>query len=112
MIPTRLMTRAATLVTVVDSGTEDVYGNPTDEIETSTSVLCELQQIRRTEEDGTTSWQTGTYNLFLPAGTSVTGFDRIEIDGDSYELEGTPERVRNPRTGQVSHIEATVRRAE
>ena len=51
------------------------------------------------------------WRLFLPSGTSVSGVDRIEIDDVSYEFEGPPWPVRNPRTGLVSHIEATVRQS-
>ena len=104
------MTITATLVTVTDDGDEDVYGNATER-ETSTSVRCELQQARRIEEDGSENWQVGVWRLFLPSGTSVSGVDRIEIDDVSYEFEGPPWPVRNPRTGLVSHIEATVRQS-
>ena len=102
------MTIIATLVTVTDDGAEDVAGNPTEQ-ETSTTVRCELQQARRIEADGSENWQVGVWRLVLPAGTAVSGVDRIEIDDVSYEFDGPPWPVRNPRTGAVSHIEATVR---
>ena len=98
-----LCTRPATLVTVTD-GAEDDYGNVT-EVETATSVLCELQQSRAGEND---EWQVGTYRLFLPIGTGVTGLDRIEVDGDIYDFEGQPWKVWNPRLSTYSHFEAKV----
>lgn len=107
-----LMTRHGTLVTVTDDGAADVYGNPT-ETTTQTSVWYELQQARRSEDAGDTSWQIGIWNLFLPPGTEVAGVDRfIGDESDTYEFVGPPWKVRNPRTGIVSHIEATIRRAQ
>lgn len=48
--------------------------------------------------------------MILPAGTDVQGDDAVQVDGEVYELVGEPWEARNPRTRQVSHIEATARR--
>lgn len=102
-----LCTRPATLVTVTDGAT-DAYGNAT-ETETTSSVLCELQQQRRDETGEPGVWQVGTYRVFFPKGTEVHGADRLVVDGDTYDFEGPPWKVWNPRTGTFSHWEATVK---
>ena len=106
-----LMSRMGTLVSVADSADSDVYGNVT-ETETETSVRYELQQQARDEVPDPGAWQVGAYRLSLPAATSVAGVDRfIDDQGDTYEFDGPPEKVWNPRAKRYSHIEATVRRA-
>lgn len=101
-----LMTRPAKLVSVTDGG-EDAYGNPT-ETETETSVLCEMQQVQRSESPNPDSWQVGTYWLFLSVATDVAGVDRLEMDGDIFDFQGPPSKVWNPRTASFSHWQATV----
>lgn len=103
-----LLTRPVTIVTRADSGTDEL-GNVTF-TDTETVTVGELQQRRRSETpDGglaETSW-----TLFLPAGTAIGANDRVQVDGDTFEVDGDPWPVRNPRSGADSHVEATLRRA-
>lgn len=119
MNPVRLMTRTATITHVEpDEDNPDAYGNPGELTETTTA-LCELQQIVRTENTVDANTQTGDWALFLaPTGEDDGGYtvpvvlegaDHVEIDGTRYELIGPPWPVRNPRTGLTTHIEARVR---
>ena len=106
-----LMSRMGTLVSVADSVDTDIYGNVT-ETETETSVRPTLPHPARDQVPAPGAGQVGAYRLFLPAATSVAGVDRfIDDQGDSYEFDGPPEKVWNPRMKRYSHIEATVRRA-
>lgn len=120
MDPTRLMTRTATITHVEpDPDNPDDYGNPGEEV-TTTTAACELQQVVRTEDTVDTARQTEDWALFLaPTGedeggylveTELEGSDRVEIDDQAYEVIGPPWQVRNPRTAVVTHIEARVRR--
>jgi hypothetical protein len=104
-----LINRPATLVRRTDSGKTDEFGNPVMTV-TETEVLCELQQQRRNEEGDQGELSETLWNLFLPAGAELDTGDAIVVDGDEYELVGAPWDARNPRTQQVSHVEATVRR--
>lgn len=104
-----LMTRSATLLRYADSGEVDEYGDAVKTL-TETSVSCELQQQRRNEDDEQAEVAESRWRLFLPAGTEVDTGDAIEVGGDRYELVGEPWPVHNPRTEEISHIEATVRR--
>lgn len=109
MTVSTLLSRTGTLVTVTETGPEDIYGNAT-EAETETTVRYELQQQQRSESNDPNAWQVGVWRLFLPAGTSVVGVDRfIDDEGVEYEFHGPPWAVHNPRAGNKSHVEATVR---
>lgn len=104
-----LMVRKGTLVTVTD-GTDDVYGNPTEQI-VEHSVDFELQQYQRSESGGADEWQIGKWRLFMPLGTSAKGADRFHDDqGNEYGFVGPPDTVFNPRLGRFSHTEAVVER--
>lgn len=110
--PDHLMTRIGTLITVTDSddGT-DPYGNP-EPVEQETTVRYELQQVRRSETADPDAWQVDLWKLYVPAGTTVTGWDRfVDDQGAEYAFVGTPERKWNPRARAYSHVEATLRRA-
>lgn len=95
-----------------DPGQTDPYGNPV-QTETRTPSLCEIQQVSATEDHGD-AVESNTWRLFLPPDVPVRGWDAIELSGTGwrYEIEGDGWEVRNPRTGLVTHIEATVRRVE
>jgi hypothetical protein len=111
--PTHLLTRPATLIErVADPETPDEYGNP-GWTETGIDTACELQQVGSSEALGD-AVQVTLWRLFLPAETPARGWDALRLEGDDvlYELEGDPWQVRNPRTGAVSHVEASARRVE
>ena len=111
MNPARLMTNTATITHVSpDASNPDEYGNP-GETTTTTSALCELQQAQRDEEQDDTAVQTETWNLYLVPTATIDGGDRVAVDGVTYEVIGPPWRARHPRSGDISHIEAPVRRA-
>ena len=109
MSVSRLLTRNATITHRYPSATVDGYGNPLSD-ESTSSVLCELQQRQRSEETVMGELAQRTWLLVLPAGTSVDATDTVTVDDLDYELVGEPWPVHNPRTGSVSHIEATVKR--
>lgn len=108
-----LINRRCQVVRRLPGTDTDPYGRqiPREEI---VDTLCEFQRVvRRTvdEEAGgygelsDTLWQV----FFLPGFELRTG-DALIVDGISYELVSDPWEARNPRTRQVTHIEAVVRR--
>lgn len=109
MHPERLMRLPCTITRVARGVTADRYGDPDDE-EQTTPTLCWLEQTRRTEDTTSQDLQDTTWNLYLPADTDISGSDRIEVAGDSYELFGPPWSAIHPRTGAATHIEATLKR--
>jgi hypothetical protein len=46
---------------------------------------------------------------WLPAGTSVDAFDRLNFNGQVFEVDGMPWQVWNPRKGALSHIECKLK---
>lgn len=105
----QLINRPCTLTRRSPSGARNQYGKrlPT---QTTVETLCELQQQSRDEPGEAGEFGDTTWLLVLPAGTAIDTSDSVTVDGDVYELVGPPWEARNPRTRQVSHIEATVRR--
>jgi len=109
--PSRLMTNTATITHVAaNPASPDEYGNP-GESTTTTTALCELQQKERDEEQTDSHVQGETWNLYLVPTATIDGGDRVEVDDVTYEVIGPPWRARHPRSGEITHIEATVRRA-
>lgn len=109
MTLTQLLNRKAWLVRVSDSGEEDEYGNQ-KQGETTTEIVCEVQQRRRDEQpDGSPA--EGDWLGVFPAGTVVDSGDKIVVEGlGEFELIGDSWAARNPRTQTESHVEATLRR--
>lgn len=102
-----LMTRPCTVVHV-ELGEPDVNGDRA-RITTTTDTVCELQQSTTAEtRDGglvvVTQW-----NLYLPADAVVTANDEVSVDGVAYTVDGQPWSVRDPLTGETSHVEAKLR---
>lgn len=111
--PEHLMVLTGELTRVTQDGAPDEYGDPTEQTTTET-VACWLAPVQRrgisggTEQTALDNTQSDEAALWLPAGTDPTGLDRIAIDDVTWELIGPPLAAMNPRTGQVSHIEAKV----
>lgn len=105
----KLINRPCTIIRRGLSGTIDDYGN---EIlsETATESECELQQIRRTENEQQGELSDTRWTVFFQAGTDVRTGDAVVVDGAEYELIGDPWPVWHPLQSVESHIEATARR--
>lgn len=104
-----LLSRSMTLIQRDYLGELDAYGAeiPTD---STTEILGELQQTRRSEPNDAGEFSDTAWTLFLPAGTLINTGDAVICDGERFEVVGAPWPARNPRTGVASHIEASLRR--
>ena len=104
-----LLTLPLTVTRRTGGVVSDELGNETPATETPETV-GELQQLRSEETNGdvtVTDWR-----LFLPAGTGLDTGDAVTLeDGRTFEVVGDPWPVRDPRTGEDSHVEAVLRRA-
>jgi hypothetical protein len=103
-----LLNTPCTITRRTSSTSEDAYGD-TIPGTTTTTTVCELQQRQRSEQPGAEVSDT-IWLLILPAGTGIDTGDKVTVDGVDYEMVGDPWPARNPRTGQASHVEATLRR--
>lgn len=92
----------------------DRYGDsiPDPDSATSTEVLGWLSQTSATEPTGPgrALVTLTTEILFLPSGTDIEAHDRVEIDGQLYEVDGVPQSAWSPRGEH--HIEANLRRVD
>lgn len=111
MDPTRLLTQTCTITRVAMTGTDDAFGDPTEQTTTATYV-CWLHQVGRGEQTANANTQTEMWSMYLdPAADGlVDGGDRATIDGVTYELDGPPWAAHNPRTGDITHLEVGLRR--
>lgn len=53
---------------------------------------------------------TSTFRIYLPAGTQLSADDQLQIDGQTYTVEGAPTVARGLRG--VSHMKANIKRIE
>jgi len=109
MTVTALMTATVTITSrSYTEGTLDEYGN---EIATETNVTVDayLQQLAGSEREGYVPEATDL--LIVPAGTAIQANDLVyDVASHEYQVLGPPASVWNPRSRQVHHIEATLRR--
>jgi hypothetical protein len=101
-------------VVVVRAGTsaEDEYGNeiPGWNDPTETTVTgCSVQPVVGTENLSGRDTVVSRWQLFAPDGTDLLATDRVEWDGDTYEVDGEVQRWGFP---PLSHLVALLRRGE
>ena len=70
--------------------------------------MGELQQRSREEEEAAIS--RTNWVLFLPGDTPSTPMMSSLIDGEAFEVIGDPWHAFNPRTGEIEHVETSLRR--
>ena len=107
-----LMNLSCQIVRRGPSGMEDDYGN---EIagESVVSTVCEFQKqntMGEQESGSRNDLADSSWDVFFPADTDIDSGDALLVDGKEYEVDGEPWTVRNPVTGQLSHVECSVKR--
>lgn len=91
------------------SGTDE-YGNTvTTNAGTTSTVLGYLELTESVETLNDRDTVVSGYQAWLPADASVNAFDRVIFNGSTFEVDGTPWTVYNPRTGQTSHLVAKLK---
>lgn len=103
------MTQTATVSHVSTSGPPDPYGNPT-EVVTTTETPCFMSYGPGSEQEAE-AVQVTTPVLFVPPDVALDGGDRVEVDGETFEVDGPPARHYNPRLKRVTHVQAQMKRA-
>lgn len=100
--------RSVSLVRRSKSGT-DAYGN--DAFTTTSTV------VRGAFAPGGSTEQVQGQNvlitqptLYLPAGTDVSSVDAVDIDGDRFEVDGSPNDWTSPFTGWSPGVEVRLKR--
>lgn len=108
----RLLTQPLTISTIVPAGV-DTYGNEvTGAYGAPVAVRGYLAQSSSTEFTTDRDTVVGQWVAYLPASTSIGHLDRVSFDGQTFEVDGEPERVYNPRRKFIAYIEARLKVVE
>ena len=83
----RLMPDTATITTV--TGGTDAGGAPTETTATVTSVAQLVKASGRELSDDALR-ERGSYRLYLPIGTVISGTSRVTVNGRSFRVVWTP----------------------
>lgn len=102
----QLLTETVTVL-ARSEGATDAYNRPVETWATSVTVNGRLELVTPSEGTDEQDVQVGRYRLFVPHDTPITGRDRVQVDGVTYELLGPPVVHRTPRGPH--HIEAVCR---
>jgi hypothetical protein len=106
----RLLNQTCTITHTTTGEEKTAYGRRKRNSAT-TEARCTLQQIKR-EEEGVSDTSDTREMLWLLPDVTIGSGDTVALDGEEYEVEGEPEVMRNARTNQAQHIEATLRKVE
>lgn len=111
----RLLTLAAVVTNpeAVDEDTpRDAFGDPTPAAAEPVTFKGWYEQVQRSEDTAGTDQQAEKWRVFLEAAAAgqVDGSATVAFDDVAFELDGPPWPATNPRTAQVTHVEATARR--
>lgn len=102
----RLLTQEATVVSRPFAGVDE-YGNPTMGPEVRVAYPARLEQTG--SEEITTDRDTviSDWRIFFPPEAVISALDRVEVEGEAFEVVGRPARQRTPRG--LHHVEARLR---
>ena len=88
----------ATLTTVTRSETERDDMNRPVETTKTTSTCCFMEAKNSDEVTAGQMVGTARFTVWLPACVDVTGADRLDVLGATYELDGPPRPLVHPYT--------------
>lgn len=103
MITDRLLNQPLQIVRRT-AGTRDEYGNTVPAFaapDPTTGFITFTQSMERVNDRDVV---VTSRDCFLRAGTVIGPLDRVLFEAQSFEVDGEPERVWNPRTGSESHL--------
>ena len=106
----QLLNIPATITRRLPGEEENEYGDPIP-VEEQVEVVCEVQQLRRDEPGDQGELSDTQWIGIFPAGTELRTGDAVRVEGiGDFEVVGDSWAVRNPRTQQANHVEASLRR--
>ncbi len=70
---------------------------------TTTVAGCSFQPSSGIDDIKNRSAVGGPAALYMPAGTDITGYDRVVLNGKTYEVVGEPEAWEGP-TPRLNHL--------
>lgn len=100
-----LLTRTATVIHRVPTGTTDKYNAPAW-TETTVTVPCYVEPIGADEDTVARDTVTEALRGFFMPDLALSAHDIVVIEGTRYEVVAAPARDFNARTGEAHHREA------
>jgi hypothetical protein len=97
-----------------DTDGQDPYGNPVDSWAApgdGVSVHGRLVPLTADEVDVDRNTQTSTHRLYLPAGTAISGRDRVVTPLGVMEVHGPPRAHTSPFSGP-NHVAVELKKAD
>ena len=101
-------------IKIIRPGTKTVRGSVVPDWEHTADPVtvshCSVQPAATTlSEDGRVLGLTDGLTVYVPSGTDVKAGDHIDVDGETYEINGVPRNWISP-TGSVSNILLNLKR--
>lgn len=94
----------------------DEYGNKTkafdddSEIDFSKGWMQADQGSSKESKNSERSLNTSTFRLYLPCNTEISSTDQVQVNGNTYTVEGSPTIQRGLRG--TSHLKVQIKRIE
>lgn len=115
MNPHRMMRLDVVVTNPAEPGDEperDSFGDPVSADADPITLKGWYEQILRNEDTVGGDQQAETWRLFLvpEAAGRVSGSAKAAIGDAEFELHGPPWTATHPVSGQVTHVEATMKR--
>lgn len=101
-------------IKIIRPGTKTVRGSEIPDWDEASEPVtvnnCSVQPAATTlSEDGRVLGLSDGLTVYVPSGTDVKAGDHIEVDGETYEINGVPRTWTSP-TGRVSNIQLNLKR--
>jgi hypothetical protein len=106
---TSLLNQAGTILTRTAGTAVDAYGNAVA-TEGTTSVMCNIQQVSRSEPGTEGEMSVTEWKGFFPTGTSLDTSDVVVVGDATYEVIGDPWDA-TMGSAAVHHLECTLKKA-
>lgn len=101
----RLMNQPLTIQKVGGSAVDEYGNHIAGAFGAPIATVGYLAQRQTVETLNDRDTVVSTWEAFLPADSNIGPFDRINFNGQTFEVNGEPWQVYNPRTQAVSHLQ-------
>lgn len=97
----------------VSLNTVDEYGNAiAGDFAAPVPIVGYLELTQSVETVLDRDTVVSEFKVWLPADSNVSAFDRIVFNGQTFEVDGSPWQVWNPRVQVLSHLIARLKVVE
>jgi hypothetical protein len=105
---TKLINQPVSIVKMGGTGVDE-YGNAAPAQTSTITTVGYLEQTTSVETLNDRDTVVNEFSAIFLAGTNVTAFDRVTFGSQTFEVDGEPWQVYNPRTASQSHIVAKLK---